>query len=134
MLTVAEALAAIVARVGRLPAVEVPLDDALGLVLADDAVADLDSPPFDKALMDGYAVRSADCTGESAALRVIEEVPAGRVPQKAVGPDEATRIMTGAPIPAGADCVVPVEQTSMLPEETGRQPTVRVTSRAAANR
>jgi molybdopterin molybdotransferase len=111
MLTVSEALAAIVANVARLQAVRVPLDEALGLVLAEEAIADLDSPPFDKALMDGFAVRSSDVAGGRATLRVIEEVVAGQVPQRRVGAGEATRIMTGAPIPEGADAVVPVEQT-----------------------
>lgn len=111
MLTVAEAVAEIVNHVGRMPVARVDLSDALGLVLAEDALTDLDSPPFDKALMDGYAVRSADLTDGRGSLRVIEEVSAGQVPRKPIGPGEATRIMTGAPIPAGADAVVPVEQT-----------------------
>src|SRR5260370_20916752 len=113
MLTVAEAIAEIMTHVQRLPARRVALGDALGLVLAEDAVSDLDSPPFDKALMDGYAVRAADVASGRASLRVIEEVLAGRVPQLSVGAGDATRIMTGAPIPAGADAAVPVEQTQM---------------------
>jgi molybdopterin molybdotransferase len=84
---------------------------ALGLVLAEDVVSDLDMPPHDKALMDGYAVRSADLAGGRGVLRVIEEVTAGRTPGRAVGPGEATRIMTGAPLPEGADVVVMVERT-----------------------
>src|SRR5262245_26147335 len=118
MLTVAEAIAEIVACVERLPATHVALQESLGLVLAEDAISDLDSPPFDKALMDGYAVRSTDVSSGRALLRVIEEVPAGQVPQRPVGPREATRIMTGAPIPDGADAVVPVEHTDS-PDETG---------------
>jgi molybdopterin molybdotransferase len=113
MLTVAEALAEIVAEVQRLPAVQVPLDRALGLVLAEDSFSDLDSPPFDKALMDGYAVRAADLVGGRGALRVVEEVLAGRAPQVRVRSGEATRIMTGAPLPDGADAVVQVEHTRM---------------------
>lgn len=111
MLTVAEALAEIVAHVQHLPAVRVPLDDALGLVLAEEAVSDLDSPPFDKALMDGYAVCTADLVAGQATLRMIEEVLAGQAPQRKVGRGEATRIMTGAPLPTGADAVVQVEHT-----------------------
>jgi molybdopterin molybdotransferase len=112
MLPVSEALALVLQHARALP----PQSFALGpecsnRVLAESVVGDLDSPPYDKALMDGYAVRAADCAALPATLKVIEEVGAGRVPSKAVGPREATRIMTGAPIPAGADCVVRVEQT-----------------------
>ena len=90
-----------------------------------DAAADRDSPPFDKSLRDGYAVRSADCAGGAAELRVVEEVPAGAVPAKAVGPGECARLFTGAPIPDGADAVVMQEDTQPL--DGGR---VRVTDRA----
>src|SRR3954466_14396936 len=77
--------------------------DVLGRVLAEDVRADVDSPPFTKSLMDGYAVRSADLAGGPAELVVIEEVPAGAVPTKAVGPGRATALYTGAPVPHGAD-------------------------------
>jgi molybdopterin molybdotransferase len=95
------------------PATSSLIPDALGLVLAEDVTSDLDMPPFDKAMMDGYAVRSVDVSA-AAELAVIEEVTAGRVPQKTVGPGQATRIMTGAPMPAGADAVVMVERTRTL--------------------
>jgi molybdopterin molybdotransferase len=111
MLTVAEAIAEIVSHVERLPPTRVALADSLGLVLAEDVFSDLDSPPFDKALMDGYAVRSSDLSTGRARLRVIEEVLAGQVARGPVGAHEAIRIMTGAPVPDGADAVVPVEQT-----------------------
>lgn len=117
MLTVTEALAAVLAEVQPLPVVRLPLADSLGLVLAEPAIARLDSPAFDKALMDGFAVRSADLPGGSGTLRVIEDVMAGQVPRRAVAAGEATRIMTGAPIPAGADCVVAVEHTRHVPGE-----------------
>lgn len=84
---------------------------ALGLVLAEDICSDLDLPPWDKALMDGYALRSADVAEGRADLQIIEEVTAGQVPVKTVEPGQATRIMTGAPVPAGADAVVMVERT-----------------------
>jgi molybdopterin molybdotransferase len=90
----------------------------LGAVLAEDVASDLDMPPYDKALMDGYAVRAADLAGDRAALPVVEEITAGRVPRHALGPGQASRIMTGAPIPAGADAVVMVERTRQL--EDGR--------------
>lgn len=119
MLTVADALAAIVEEIQPLAPRCVPLNEALGLVLAEDAVADLDSPPFDKALMDGYAVRSADVPSGHERLRVTEEILAGQVARKTVGRGEAIRIMTGAPIPEGADAVVPVEQTRLADEAAG---------------
>src|SRR5262245_33715981 len=68
-------------------------------------------PPYDKAMMDGYAVRAADLPAGKGVLTVVEEVTAGQVPQAAIGPGQATRIMTGAPIPEGADAVVQVERT-----------------------
>jgi molybdopterin molybdotransferase len=116
MLTIAEAIATIEAHVRPLPAVTIPLAEALGLVLAQSAISDCDSPPFDKALMDGYAVRSADFPHGVARLAVIEEVLAGQVPMRPLNAGEATRIMTGAPIPDGADAVIPVEQSRLIPE------------------
>lgn len=113
MLTVADAIAEIVAHVARMPVERVPLGESLGQVLAEDIFSDLDSPPFDKALMDGYAVRSADLVDGRACLRVVDEVLAGQVSRHAVQQGEAIRIMTGAPLPAGADAVVPVEHTRM---------------------
>lgn len=83
---------------------------ALGQVLAEDLVADLDSPPFDKAMMDGFAVRVSD-TGERL---IVEEVPAGAVPKRSLGAGEASTIYTGAPVPDGADAVVPVEVCQRL--------------------
>jgi molybdopterin molybdotransferase len=84
----------------------------LGRVLAEDIASDIDSPPYTKSVMDGYAVRSADVPGPTT-LTVIEEVAAGRVPTRPVGPAQATRVMTGAPIPEGADAVVPHEATTL---------------------
>jgi molybdopterin molybdotransferase len=82
------------------------LNEALGRVLAEDALADGDSPPHDKAMMDGFAVRAADGVSER---RIVETIFAGAVPTVAVGAGEASRIMTGAPLPVGADAVVPIE-------------------------
>src|SRR5256714_14518896 len=82
--------------------------DARGLVLAQDVVATEPVPPFANTGMDGYAVRAADTPGT---LRVIGDLPAGRAPTIPVGPGEAIRIMTGAPMPDGADAVVMVERT-----------------------
>lgn len=120
MLSVLEALSQIVATVCPLPVVDAPVISALGRVLAADVIADLDSPPFDKALMDGYAVRSEDIRGDRAELAVIEEVTAGRVPQRSLSAGQATRIMTGAMIPTGADCVVRIEDTELSAAQAER--------------
>ncbi len=87
---------------------KVSLNNALGRVLAEDIIADIDMPPFDKSAVDGFACRMADINQE---LRVIETVAAGQSPQKTVSTGECVRIMTGAPIPQGADCVVMVENS-----------------------
>ncbi len=114
MLSVADALARIVETVTSLPIVSVPVLDALGRVLAADIRADLDSPPFDKALMDGFAVRAGDIASSLCELAIIEEVTAGRVPQLPVSAGQATRIMTGAMIPTGADAVIKIEDCELL--------------------
>ncbi len=119
MLTVDEAIAAILAEVRRLPVARLPLSESQGLVLAEDVVSDLDSPPFDKALMDGYAVHAADVADGRAMLKVIDEVTAGQVPRVPVIRGAAARIMTGAPISPGADAVVAVEETSLHEDKSG---------------
>jgi molybdopterin molybdotransferase len=106
-----DALARILAGVPTLPAVETPLLDSLGLVLAEDVSADRDVPPFRNSAMDGYAVRGDDVASAPVELRVVGEVAAGRFPDRTVGLGEAMRIMTGAPMPDGADTVVRVEDT-----------------------
>lgn len=111
MITVAEALALVLQEASPLPPAEFDAAAALGLVLAEEIASDADSPPFDKALIDGYAVRAADFTGGRATLRVLEEVVAGAVPTCPVGAGETTRVMTGAPMPEGADAVVMIEQS-----------------------
>src|SRR6186713_1489727 len=108
MLTVDQALDIILKGVPAPKTVEVSLSRAAGHVLAEECASDLDMPPFDKAMMDGYAVRSAD----AGPLEVIEELPAGKVPAREVGPGTCTKIMTGAPVPSGADAVQQVEKTS----------------------
>ncbi|MGC5165596.1 gephyrin-like molybdotransferase Glp [Luteimicrobium sp. DT211] len=100
-----------VALVEPLPIVDLPLDEAVGAILARDLVALLDLPPFDAAAMDGYALRRADAAG-AATVTIIGEAAAGTTFDGVVGPGEAVRIMTGAPLPDGADVVVPVERTS----------------------
>src|SRR5687767_169366 len=114
-LSATEALAAILAGVRPLAAEERPLLDALGSVLAEDVASPVDLPPWDNSAMDGFAVRAADVRGASAeaprVLRVVDDVAAGYFASRPVGAGEAIRIMTGAPVPAGADGVVRVEHT-----------------------
>src|SRR5206468_11928159 len=81
------------------------LADAMGLRLAQDVLADRDYPPFDKSLMDGFAVRCADVSIAGAELNVVGEIPAGQSADRPIGQGEAMAIMTGAPLPAGADGV-----------------------------
>jgi molybdopterin molybdotransferase len=115
MLAVADAQRLILHHARPLPPETTTLSpSALGLVLAEDVASDLDSPPHDKSMMDGYAVRAADLPAGQGALVVIEEIPAGKLPTKTVGQGQATRIMTGAPLPDGADAVIVVERTTML--------------------
>jgi molybdopterin molybdotransferase len=112
LVKVADAQAIVLEQARPLPPEATPLTPTtLGLVLAEDVVSDLDMPPYDKAMMDGYAVRAADLREGKGVLAVVEEVTAGQIPQVALGPGQATRIMTGAPIPEGADAVVQVERT-----------------------
>ncbi|MBI1310128.1 molybdopterin molybdenumtransferase MoeA [bacterium] len=113
MLSVAEALAQILHEARVAAPVERPLKDSLLHVLAAEVRSDSDSPPFDKALMDGYAVIAADLRPGGTRLEVIEEVTAGVVPQRLVESGKATRIMTGAPLPEGADAVIKVEETEI---------------------
>lgn len=111
-----EAAAALVRRhTSRLPVARLPVAMALGHALAEAIVSDIDSPPHDKSMVDGYAIQRGDLATGAAVLRVLEEVTAGEVPSQTVIAGHATRIMTGAPIPAGADAVVMIEQTELLP-------------------
>lgn len=125
MIDFAEAVETMLSQTFRLPAERLPLDDAVGLVLAEDVASDVDMPPFDKSAMDGFAVIAADLAEAPRALRVTQEVAAGAVPTRAVVSGECARIMTGAPVPEGADTVVMVEETEPGPGEdqvTFREP------------
>ena len=95
----------------RMPAVETSLGDSLGLVLAGDLHATVDSPPFDNSAVDGYAIRAAD-SEVGRVFEVVDEAPAGRPSEKRIGEGEAIKIFTGGVIPAGSDAVVMVENTS----------------------
>lgn len=115
MLSVEEALDKILSFVTILEAEEKPILDCLGQVVADDTHALFNVPPNDNSAMDGYAVQAASIAGASRehpkVLRVVGELPAGHVPDLQVESGTAIRIMTGAPIPKGADAVVPFEDT-----------------------
>lgn len=111
----AEALGRIMERARPLPALHLPLEAAEGMALARDIEAPVTLPPWDNSAMDGYAVRSDSIAGASPdaprTLRVAGALHAGEVGGVAVGAGEAVRIMTGTPVPEGADCVVRVEDT-----------------------
>ncbi|WP_327132413.1 molybdopterin molybdotransferase MoeA [Streptomyces sp. NBC_01343] len=113
--SVDEHLADVLAAIRPLEPIELQLLDAQGCVLVEDVTVPVALPPFDNSSMDGYAVRTADVQGASeefpAVLTVIGDVAAGSAELPAVGPGQAARIMTGAPLPPGAEAVVPVEWT-----------------------
>ncbi|MCP3693145.1 MAG: molybdopterin molybdotransferase MoeA, partial [Planctomycetaceae bacterium] len=119
MISVEEALKLILEKVPTRPSELVPLEALTGRVLAEEISSDLDSPPHDKSMVDGYAVQRNDLAELPVTLGVLEEVTAGEVPRSAVQPGQATRIMTGAPVPSGADAVVMVEQTSTSSDADG---------------
>ena len=114
MIPLAEAQQVVIDRCAPLPTVELPLVDALGHVTAAAVTAAEAVPAFDNTAMDGYAVRAGDTAAAPATLDVVGTLAAGRAPDVGVGPGEAVRIMTGAPIPPGADAVIMVERTRAL--------------------
>lgn len=115
-LTVAEALTAVLQPIAVLPSETIPLLEAVGRVLAESIVARDNLPPFANSSMDGYALQAADSTfatpQQPATLRVVGDIAAGSAPQMIVEAGTAVRIMTGAPLPHGANAVVPVEDTN----------------------
>jgi molybdopterin molybdotransferase len=127
VISVEEALEKVLKRIDTLGAEESDVLGCLGQVLAEDVSSPINIPPQDNSAMDGYAVRSADTRGASQKsprlLRVIETVTAGAIPRREVRPGEAMRIMTGAPMPEGADSVVKFEDT----DEAKRQGTSKDT-------
>ena len=127
LLPVDEALARLLEDVAPTETELLPLHEAAGRVLAGDIVALRTQPPFDASAMDGYAVRAADVQVVGARLRVIGEAPAGRLFPGTVGPHEAVRIFTGAPMPDGADTVLIQENTRRIDPQT-----VEVTEPVAA--
>ncbi|MEO8410864.1 MAG: gephyrin-like molybdotransferase Glp [Propionivibrio sp.] len=95
----------------------VALERSLGRVLAEEVRANRDQPPYDVSAMDGFALRSADVVTPPAALNVIEDIKAGDLPTQTVQTGQCARIMTGAPVPAGADAVIRVEDTRMIADD-----------------
>ncbi|MBA3438528.1 MAG: molybdopterin molybdotransferase MoeA [Pyrinomonadaceae bacterium] len=114
MISVAEAIRIVKEQTSPLPVERVALANAIGRVLAEAIVADSDLPPFDRAQMDGYAVRATDTSEVPARLRIVGEAAAGRGWPGVIQRGEAVRIMTGAPVPAGADAVQRLEVTREL--------------------
>ncbi len=133
-LTVDEARSMILSRMRVLETESVPIIEALGRVLAESVESTISHPAWDNSAMDGYAVRSQDVAGASsenpAVLRLIEDVPAGKFPTRSVGPGEATKVMTGAPVPDGADGVTRLEYT----EQSSDRDTVKIVDSGDAGR
>jgi len=128
MISISEAIQIVISQIAQLPAQEIAIDLSHGRILAEDIVADTDLPPFDRAQMDGYAVRAADVANVPASLRIVGESAAGAGWHHEMKAGEAVRIMTGAPVPTGADAVQQVELTRendsqveiLAPVELGR--------------
>lgn len=115
LLNVDDALAQVLDGIAPLPAERVKLSDSLGRVLAEDLRAEVNLPPFPNSALDGYAVRAADVATATpqtpSRLPVVMDIPAGKAPKGVLQAGQAARIMTGAPLPEGADAVIPVENT-----------------------
>lgn len=117
LLTIDEALKQIQATVSTGPSEQISLDDAAGRVLSQPAVADRDSPPFSKSMMDGFAVGNVDFRPGDR-FPVLGEIAAGATSIPAIAADQAIQIMTGAPVPDGAAAVIPVEQATQIDDAT----------------
>jgi len=128
MISIADAVEIVRSQTRRLPDESVRLSESTGRILSEDITADTDLPPFDRAQMDGYAVRAADVANTPASLGIVGESAAGAGWHHEMKAGEAVRIMTGAPVPAGADAVQQVELTQekdsqveiLQPVEAGR--------------
>src|ERR1043165_9204980 len=111
MIPISQAIQIVLQHAPKLASEEVGLPEAVNRILAEDVVADTDLPPFDRAQMDGYAVRAADVSNTPAQLKIVGESAAGAGWHHEMSSGEAVRIMTGAPVPSGADAVQQVELT-----------------------
>ena len=123
LLPVKDALQRLVSPFVTLDSDFVPLPESVGRILAKDIIASSDLPLFDNSSMDGFAVVAADltqaCESTPITLLVVDDIPAGKLPTKNIQPGQAARIMTGAPLPLGADAVVPVENTNCNQRTSG---------------
>jgi len=130
MISVEEALEKILSYVDVLESEDEPILDSLGLVLADNVYSDIDIPPLDNSAMDGYAVQAESTKGASSSspciLRIIGEVAAGYIAKEEVTPGTAIRIMTGAPIPKGADAIVQFEDTDEEKRKAAKKPLTEI--------
>ncbi|MDO8632030.1 MAG: molybdopterin molybdotransferase MoeA [Phycisphaerales bacterium] len=115
MIDVDEAQRIVLAQARPLPAVEMPLAEAIWRTLVASVVCDVDYPPFDRSSMDGYAIRAADALAVPVTLRVVGQIAAGALSTRTLQPGETMQINTGAPIPRGADAVVRAESTEVSP-------------------
>jgi molybdopterin molybdotransferase len=134
LLPVADAICAVldatpVSRVARLPLAEVA-----GRILAAPVMSDLDMPPFDRSMMDGFAVRAGDAESAPVELRIVGVVHAGDAPETEIGPGQTMKIMTGAPLPPGADAVVMVERSELIGDDRVRLTEAAVPGRHIARR
>ena len=132
-MTPAEAAKIILEHCRPIPPERRPLRDALDAVLAETVTSPIDLPGWDNSAMDGYAVRSADLEHAATELDVIETIPAGQFPQRALGQGQAARIFTGAPLPEGADTVVRQEDTAPGEEKSNGKVTIQVAPAGGAN-
>ncbi|MFN3531312.1 MAG: gephyrin-like molybdotransferase Glp [Candidatus Brocadia sp.] len=114
MISVDTAIKIVADVIEPLPSRTVPFENSLGFCLAQDVQSDIDMPPFDRSAMDGYAVIAADTAAAPVELTVIEDIAAGHMPTKKVSHGQASKIMTGAAVPEGADAVVKFEETEDL--------------------
>lgn len=115
-LQVSEAQRIVLDSVATLGVEQVKLEQSLGRVLAEEVCANRDQPPYDISAMDGYALRSADLATVPATLEIVEDIKAGDMPKKMLASGQCARIMTGAPMPQGADAVIRVEDTEAKPD------------------
>ena len=127
LLSVSDAQQRILQKIQPVGQATVPLDQAARRVLAQDIRADADLPLFDNSSMDGFALRAADTSASRVTLRVVADIAAGASPKRSLAPGEAARIMTGAPLPAGADAVIPVEETDFAERGAGIPAPAQVT-------
>jgi molybdopterin molybdotransferase len=131
MIAFEQALDIVMEMVKPLDKERVDIDKSLNRILAEEVVSDIEMPPFDKSAMDGFACRRADLGNN---LTIIETIPAGYVPKKKISKDKCAKIMTGAVVPEGADCVIMVEYTESISDDqirfTGESTADNICSRA----